>query len=114
MDDFVDVGLDVLNPVQCSAAGMDPKALKERWGKHIVFWGGAVDTQRTLPFGMPEEVRQQVAERIAIFGESGGMVAAAIHNIQANVPPENIVAMFETLKSSKTVRSALHRAMVGA
>ncbi len=99
LDDLVDAGVDILNPVQCSAAGMDPVFLKEKYGDKLVFWGGGVDTQRTLPFGTPEEVRQEVAERCQIFGKKGGFVFNPIHNIQPKTPVENIVAMFETVKT---------------
>ncbi len=94
---FVEAGFDILNPVQCSARGMDPVALKRRFGNRLVFWGGGVDTQRTLPFGTPAEVRDQVRERIETFAPGGGFVFAAIHNIQANTPIENVLAMFDVL-----------------
>ncbi len=97
---FIDSGFDILNPVQCSATGMDPLALKKRFGDRIVFWGGVVDTQKTLPFGTPEQVRGEVRERCRIFGQNGGFVANAVHNIQAKTPVENIVAMIDTIKSS--------------
>jgi hypothetical protein len=96
--DFIEAGFDVLNPVQTAAAGMDPKLLKERFGERIVFWGGGVDTQKTLPFGTPEEVRRQVGERLEIFGRGGGFVFAGIHNIQAGVPVENLLALFEAFR----------------
>jgi len=99
LDDFVEVGVDILNPVQCSAKGMDPHMLKKKYGDKLVFWGGGVDTQRTLPFGTPEEVRREVRERCRIFGEGGGFVFNTIHNIQANTPIENLVAVFETVRS---------------
>lgn len=95
---FIDAGFDIINPVQCSAAGMDPRELKRKYGRDIVFWGGGVDTQKLLPFGTPAEVREQVKERCEIFGKDGGFVFNAIHNIQANVPTENIAAIFEALK----------------
>ena len=94
---FVDSGFDILNPVQVSAAGMDARRLKEEFGRDIVFWGGGVDTQKTLAFGTPEEVRAEVLARCEIFGRDGGFVFNAIHNIQANVPIANIVAMFGAL-----------------
>jgi len=100
LDDFVDMGVDILNPVQCSAAGMDAASLKEKYGDRLVFWGGGVDTQKTLPFGTPEEVYAEVQERIGIFGKSGGFVFNPIHNIQANTPVENILAMFEAIRNS--------------
>jgi hypothetical protein len=93
--DFIEAGFDILNPVQTAAAGMDPKDLKERFGEQIVFWGGGVDTQKTLPFGTPEEVRREVRERVEIFGRGGGFVFAGIHNIQAGIRPENLLALFE-------------------
>jgi len=97
IDDFIDAGFDILNPVQCSAAGMDPQGLKERFGDRLVFWGGGVDTQHTLPFGTPEEVRQEVRERIDIFNAGGGYVFNTIHNVQARTPVENLLAMYDAL-----------------
>jgi len=90
-------GIDVLNPVQTSAQGMDPRWLKETFGDRITFWGGGVDTQRVLSFGTPEEVRQDVARRIEIFGPGGGFVWNPIHNVQYDVPPENVVAAIEAV-----------------
>jgi hypothetical protein len=98
MEDFIAAGFDILNPVQCSAAKMDPAELKRRFGDRIVFWGGGVDTQKTLPFGTPDEVRRQVAERLRIFGLGGGFVFNAIHNIQALTPARNLEAMFDTVR----------------
>jgi len=98
LDDFVEIGVDIINPVQCSAAGMEPETLKAKWGDKLVFWGGAVDTQRVLPFGTPDEVRAQTADRLRILGKNGGMVACAIHNIQQNTPIENVLAFFETAR----------------
>ena len=95
---FIDAGFDIINPVQCSAKGMDPKTLKERYGEKLVFWGGGVDTQWMLPFGSTEDIRQQVLERCEIFSQNGGFVFNAIHNIQANTPVENIAAMIEAVK----------------
>ena len=95
---FIDSGFDIINPVQCSAAGMDPKTLKDRYGHRIVFWGAGVNTQRTLPFGTPEQVRQEVLKRCEIFAPNGGFVFNAIHNVQAKTPIENIVAMIDTVK----------------
>ncbi|MCD6257426.1 methyltransferase [Candidatus Aerophobetes bacterium] len=98
LDDFVEAGVDILNPVQTSAKDMDPKVLKEKYGDKLVFWGGGVDTQKTLPFGTPEEVKKQVKERCRIFGKDGGYVFNTIHNIQSKVPVENLLAMFEALR----------------
>ncbi len=94
--DFIAAGFDILNPVQCSAAEMDPTRLKKQFGDRIVFWGGSIDTQKTLPFSTPDAVRTEVIERIKIFGPGGGFVFNAIHNIQAKTPVENLVALFET------------------
>jgi len=95
---FIESEFDILNPVQCSASGMDPVTLKKKYGKQIVFWGGGVDTQKLLPFGSAEQVKEQVKERCAIFGKDGGFVFNAIHNIQANTPAENIAAIFDALR----------------
>ncbi len=97
IDGFIAAGYDVLNPVQTSARGMDPQHLVDAFGDRIVFWGGGVDTQQTLPFGTPEEVREQVAERVKIFNQKNGFVFNTIHNIQCNTPTENLLAMFEAL-----------------
>ena len=101
LPDFIEAGFDILNPVQCSAAGMDPQLLKDRFGREIVFWGGGVDTQHTLPFGSPDDVRREVRERIEIFRPGGGFVFNTIHNIQARVPVENLVALFETVRDCR-------------
>ena len=98
IEDFIAAGFDVLNPVQCSAAHMDPVELKRRFGDRIAFWGGGADTQRTLPFGTPDEVRREVRKRIRAFGPGGGFVFNTIHNVQPQVPVENLLAMFETLR----------------
>ena len=98
MDGFIRAGFDIINPVQISAAGMDPKKLKEKYAHDIVFWGGGVDTQKMLPFGKPEEVREQVLRTCDVFNKDGGFVFNTVHNIQANVPVENIVAMLEAIK----------------
>ena len=97
MGRFIEAGFDIINPVQCSATGMDPQTLKDRYGDKLVFWGGGVDTQHVLPFGTPEEVRVQVLSRCGIFAESGGFVFDAIHNVQAQTPTENIVAMLDAV-----------------
>ena len=94
--DLIDIGFDIINPVQVSARGMDTRRLKQDFGKDIVFWGGGVDTQHVLPFGKPADVVDEVKRRIDDLAPGGGFVFAAIHNIQAFVPPENIVAAFDT------------------
>lgn len=94
--DLIDLGFDILNPVQVSARGMDTKRLKAEYGKDITLWGGGVDTQYVLPFGTPQEVADEVKRRIDDLAPGGGCVFAAVHNIQALVPPENIVTAFET------------------
>ncbi len=96
VEDFIEAGFDILNPVQCSAVDMEPAALKRKFGDRITFWGGGIDTQKTLPFGTPEDVREEVKKRIEIFGTNGGFIFNAIHNIQARTPVENLVALFET------------------
>ena len=98
LPDIVEAGFDILNPVQCSAKGMDPRQLKASFGDRVVFWGGGVDTQRTLPFGTPEQVRAEVEERMAIFAPGGGFVFNTIHNVQARIPVENLIALYETVR----------------
>ena len=96
--DFIDAGFDILNPVQCSAAGMSPAELKKEFGERVTFWGGGIDTQRTLPFGSPDEVRAEVRDRLTTFGAGGGYVFNTTHNVQARVPVENVLAMYETVR----------------
>lgn len=98
LEDFIAAGFDILNPVQCSAANMDPRDLKARFGDRIAFWGGGVDTQHTLPFGTPEEVEREVAERIRIFGPGGGFVFNPVHNVQAGTPVENLLALYRAVQ----------------
>ncbi len=93
-DDFIDIGVDAINPVQVGAAGMAPERLKSKWGDRLAFWG-AVDTQQVLPFGTPDEVRAEVRRLIDVLGAGGGYVVNSVHNIQPDVPPENVVAMLE-------------------
>jgi hypothetical protein len=94
---FLEAGFEILNPVQCSATGMEPAVLKEKYGDRLTFWGGGVDTQHTLPFGTPQEVREQVLNRCEIFARQGGFVFNAVHNVQAGTPVENMAAMFGAL-----------------
>jgi len=101
MNDLIEMGVDILNPVQCTAKGMEPRALKENYGDKVVFWGGAVDSQTVLPYGTPEEVYEQAKERLDIFSKDGGFVFASIHNVVAKVPPENVIAMFEAANAFK-------------
>ena len=96
--DFIEAGFDILNPVQCSAAGMVPGELKREYGNRVTFWGGGVDTQRTLPFGSASEVKSEVCERLKTFGVGGGFVFNTTHNVQARVPVENVIAMYQTVK----------------
>lgn len=96
-ESFIECGFDIINPVQCSAAGMEPEPLKEKYGSRLVFWGGGVDTQRTLPFGTPEQVREEVLRRCEIFAPGGGFVFNTIHNVQARTPVANIVAMIDAV-----------------
>jgi uroporphyrinogen-III decarboxylase len=98
LDDFAEAGVDILNPVQVSAAGMEPGKLKKGWGSRFVFWGGAVDVQHTLAFGTPAQVREEAARNVGVFGQGGGFVFNNVHNIQATVPTENIVALFEAAR----------------
>ena len=95
--DFIAAGFDILNPVQTSATGMDPESLKAQFGDHVTFWGGGVDTQQTLPFGSPVEIEAQVRQRIEIFGCGGGFVFNPIHNVQAGVPVENLLALYQAV-----------------
>jgi hypothetical protein len=96
--DIIEAGFDILNPVQTSAVNMDPQELKSRFGDRLTFWGGGIDTQKTLPFGTPAEVRAQVKENLRIFGERGGYVFNPIHNVQASIPIENVLAMYEAFR----------------
>lgn len=98
IDDFIEIGVDILNPIQTSAGKMsDLEGLKKRYGKNIVFCGG-IDTHRTLPFGTPEEVRQEVRRVMQILGPGGGYMAAAVHTIMNDVPPENVLAMVDAVE----------------
>jgi hypothetical protein len=98
MELFIESGFDIINPVQINAAGMDPVHLKKKYGDRLVFCGGGVDTQRVFPFGTPAQVREQVKRQCEIFNNNGGFVFSTVHNVQANVPFENVVAMLEALR----------------
>jgi len=98
LEDLIDAGLEIANPVQISCAGMDSRHLKHKFGTRFTFWGGGCDTHRILPHGTPDEVRRHVREQIGIFSPGGGFVFQQVHNILADVPPENIMAMFEAAR----------------
>lgn len=97
LPDFIELGVDILNPVHTRAAGMEPVALKRDFGKDITFWGGGVDTQDVLPHGTPQQVRDDVWRNVEALAPGGGFVFNTVHNIQADVPPENIAAMLKAL-----------------
>ena len=99
--EFIDSGFDIMNPVQTSAADMDPQELKDKYGDQITFWGGGVDTQSTLPFGTPEQVDKQVRERVRIFSKNGGFVFNTIHNVQPKIPVENVQSMYDAFKNER-------------
>ncbi|MFO7620235.1 MAG: uroporphyrinogen decarboxylase family protein [Bacteroidales bacterium] len=98
MELFIESGFDIINPVQINAEGMDPSMLKRKYGSRIVFWGGGVDTQGVFAFGTPDQVKEQVKIQCSILNDNGGFVFNTVHNIQANVPFENVVAMLEALR----------------
>jgi uroporphyrinogen decarboxylase len=97
LPDFIELGVDILNPVHTRATGMEPVALKRDYGRDIVFWGGGVDTQDVLPHGTPQQVKDDVRRNVETLAPGGGFVFNTVHNIQADVPPENVVAMLEAL-----------------
>jgi len=99
---LIDAGFDILNPVQINAEGMDPVMLKREYGKDVTFWGGGVDTQRVLPFGQPEEVEAHVLGQCEVLGRDGGFVFTSVHNVQANVPVENLLAMLRALRRANS------------
>ena len=100
IEDFISAGFDILNPVQTSAERMDPGELKRKFGERVAFWGGGVDTQHTLPFGSADDVRKEVRERLKLFGSGGGFVFNAVHNVQAQVPVVNVLAMYDTARQA--------------
>jgi uroporphyrinogen decarboxylase len=101
LPDLIEIGIEILNPVHITATGMEPAALKRDFGKDVCFWGGGVETQTVLPFGTPQEVRDNVRRNVDALAPGGGYVFNTIHNIQADVPPENIVAMIEALREAQ-------------
>ncbi len=98
--DLIEIGADLLNPVHITGTGMEPRQLRKDFGKDIVFWGSGVDTQHILPNGTPEQVREDVKRNIEALAPGGGFVFASVHNIQAEVPPQNIMAMIEALREN--------------
>lgn len=96
---LVEAGFDIINPVQINAKGMDSKVLKKEFGNYLTFWGGGIDTQKILPFGTKEEISRHIHEQCEVLGKDGGFVFNTVHNIQANVPVENVITMLETLKT---------------
>ncbi|MCL2464519.1 MAG: hypothetical protein FWF28_05570, partial [Micrococcales bacterium] len=103
---LIEAGFDIINPVQINARGMDPQWLKDTYGRDVTFWGGGVDTQRVLPFGTPDQVRRHVRDQCRIMGAGGGFVFDAVHNVQANVPVENLVAVIDTLRELRGAAGA--------
>jgi len=99
--DFIEIGVQILNPVQLTAQGMEAERIKSEYGKDLCFWGGGVNTQEILPTGTPQEVRQNVKDRIAALAPGGGYVFATVHNIQDDVPKENVIALFEAFKEMR-------------
>lgn len=105
LPDLIEIGVEALNPVQTTAAGMEPRELKRDFGREIAFWGGGVDTQSVLPHGTPAEVADDVRQKLAALAPGGGYVFGAVHNIQADVPPENVLAMVEALRGAPPAAS---------
>jgi len=99
--DFLEIGVDVFNPVQLTAKGMDAAKLKREFGKDLAFWGGGVDTQNVLPRGTPAQVRANVTERIRELSPGGGFVFATVHNVQDDVSAENLAAMIEAFRAAR-------------
>jgi uroporphyrinogen decarboxylase len=100
LEDLIEAGLESVNPVQISCAGMDARTLKRKYGSRLTFWGGGCDTRHVLPHGTPEEIRNHVREQVRILSPGGGFVFQQVHNILADVPPENIVAMFKAVRAA--------------
>lgn len=104
MDTFIDSGFDIMNPVQINAQGMDPLYLKTHFGSRITFWGGGIDTQKALPLESPEKIKEQAKHLCDIFGDNGGFIFNAIHNVQANIPIENVVALMDALMEIRNIK----------
>jgi len=104
IEPFIEAGFNILNPVQVTAAGMEAARLKKNYGERIVFWGGGVDTQTTFAFGTPAEVREQVLRRMEVLAPGGGFIFNAVHNVQANTPLANIVAMIDAVKEFNSIK----------
>jgi uroporphyrinogen decarboxylase len=100
LPDLIDIGIDAIHPVQTSAAGMDPATLKRDFGRDLAFWGAGCDSQTTLPFGTPAQIGDEVRRTIDLLAPGGGYVFAAVHNIQAEVPAENVVALFQAARAA--------------
>jgi uroporphyrinogen decarboxylase len=98
LPDLIEAGLDAINPVQISCTGMEPAGLKRDFGRQLTFWGGGCDTHFVLPNGTPEQIRAHVKQELEILAPGGGFVFQQVHNVLANVPPENLLAMFEAVK----------------
>ena len=98
---LIEMGVDILNPVQVNAKGMEPTGLKKAYGDKVAFWGGSADCQQTLPLGTPEDVAREVETNVKALAPGGGYICAGVHNIQTGVPPENIIALFDTARSTK-------------
>jgi uroporphyrinogen decarboxylase len=98
LPDIIEAGADAVNPVQISCRGMEPEGLKRDFGKDITVWGGGCDTQRLLSQGTPEEIREHVTRQVEIMRQGGGFVFQQVHNILADVPPQNVVAMLDTAR----------------
>jgi hypothetical protein len=103
METFIDMGFDIINPVQINATGMNPQYLKDTFGDRITFWGGGIDTQKVLPLGTPQEVRDQVRRQCDVLGKDGGFVFNGIHNIQANVPVANAIALMDAISEIRKI-----------
>jgi len=99
IEDLIESGVDIINPVQFSASKMDLKTLKDKFGNRLIFWGGGINPQKTLPFGTPEEIYDETKKNVTILSKDGGYICAAVHNIQGPTPPENIIAFFKAINT---------------